>query len=197
MSIKKQISIINNEIKDKAELIAVSKTRSIDDINEAYNQGQKKFGENRVQEIVDKFNKLPKDIEWHMIGHLQKNKVKYISEFISLIHSLDRLSLANEIDKNGKKTTPIKLSDYNGKFKIIYCFQHWCPGCHSQGLPTLKKLVDAFQGNDKIVFFAVSAQNVSTEIIILGKVFFNNLIIGKSFFSSSLADTCVAPGRDD
>ena len=73
MSIKQQISIINNEIKDKAELIAVSKTRSIEDINEAYNQGQKKFGENRVQEIVDKFNKLPKDIEWHMIGHLQKN----------------------------------------------------------------------------------------------------------------------------
>jgi len=59
------------------------------------------------------------------------------------------------IDKNGKKTTPIKLSDYKGKFKIIYCFQHWCPGCHSQGLPTLKKLVDAFQGNDKIAFFAV------------------------------------------
>ena len=125
MSIKKQISIINNEIKDKAELIAVSKTRSIDDINEAYNQGQKKFGENRVQEIVDKFNKLPKDIEWHMIGHLQKNKVKYISEFISLIHSLDRLSLANEIDKNGKKhdksidcLIQIKISKEETKFGL-------------------------------------------------------------------------------
>ena len=78
MSIEKQISKINKEIKEQAELIAVSKTRSIEDINEAYNQGQKKFGENRVQEIVDKFNKLPKDIEWHMIGHLQKHKVKYI-----------------------------------------------------------------------------------------------------------------------
>ena len=125
MSIKKQISIINNEIKDNAELIAVSKTRSIEDINEAYNQGQKKFGENRVQEIVDKFNKLPKDIEWHMIGHLQKNKVKYISEFISLIHSLDRLSLANEIDKNGKKhdksidcLIQIKISKEESKFGL-------------------------------------------------------------------------------
>ena len=125
MSIEKQISIINNEVKDKAELIAVSKTRSIDDINEAYNQGQKKFGENRVQEIVDKFNKLPKDIEWHMIGHLQKNKVKYISEFISLIHSLDRLSLANEIDKNGKKhdksincLIQIKISKEESKFGL-------------------------------------------------------------------------------
>lgn len=103
MSIKNQISIISNEIKGKAELIAVSKTRNIDEIFEAYNAGQKKFGENRVNEIVDKFNRLPDDIEWHMIGHLQKNKVKYISEFISLIHSLDRLSLANEIDKNAKK----------------------------------------------------------------------------------------------
>ena len=125
MSIEKQISIINNEVKDKAELIAVSKTRSIDDINEAYNQGQKKFGENRVQEIVDKFNKLPKDIEWHMIGHLQKNKVKYISEFISLIHSLDRLSLANEINKNGKKhdksincLIQIKISKEESKFGL-------------------------------------------------------------------------------
>ena len=125
MSIKKQILIINNEIKDHAELIAVSKTRSIEDINEAYNQGQKKFGENRVQEIVDKFNKLPKDIEWHMIGHLQKNKVKYISEFISLIHSLDRLSLANEIDKNGKKhdksidcLIQIKISKEESKFGL-------------------------------------------------------------------------------
>ena len=125
MSIEKQISIINKEIKEQAELIAVSKTRSIEDINEAYKQGQKKFGENRVQEIVDKFNKLPKDIEWHMIGHLQKNKVKYISEFISLIHSLDRLSLANEIDKNGKKhdksidcLIQIKISKEESKFGL-------------------------------------------------------------------------------
>ena len=83
MSIKNQISIINNEIKDKADLIAVSKTRSVEEIIEAYNQGQKKFGENRVHEIVEKYNNLPKDIEWHMIGHLQKNKVKHISKFIS------------------------------------------------------------------------------------------------------------------
>ena len=125
MSIKNQISIISNEIKGKAELIAVSKTRNIDEIFEAYNAGQKKFGENRVNEIVDKFNRLPDDIEWHMIGHLQKNKVKYISEFISLIHSLDRLSLANEIDKNGKKhdksincLIQIKISKEESKFGL-------------------------------------------------------------------------------
>ena len=94
MSIEKQISIIKNEIKDRANLIAVSKTRSIQEIEEAYNSGQLKFGENRVQEIVDKHSKLPKDIEWHMIGHLQKNKVKYIAKFIALIHSVDRISLS-------------------------------------------------------------------------------------------------------
>ena len=125
MSIKNQISIINNEIKDKADLIAVSKTRSVEQIIEAYNQGQKKFGENRVHEIVEKYNNLPKDIEWHMIGHLQKNKVKHISKFISLIHSLDRLSLAKEINKNAKKENrsidcliQIKISNDESKYGL-------------------------------------------------------------------------------
>ena len=125
MSIKNQISIINNEIKDKADLIAVSKTRSVEQIIEAYDQGQKKFGENRVHEIVEKYNNLPKDIEWHMIGHLQKNKVKHISKFISLIHSLDRLSLAKEINKNAKKENrsidcliQIKISNDESKYGL-------------------------------------------------------------------------------
>ena len=125
MSIKNQISIINNEIKDKADLIAVSKTRSVEQIIEAYTQGQKKFGENRVHEIVEKYNNLPKDIEWHMIGHLQKNKVKHISKLISLIHSLDRLSLAKEINKNAKKENrsidcliQIKISNDESKYGL-------------------------------------------------------------------------------
>ena len=125
MSIKNQISIINNEIKDKADLIAVSKTRSVEQIIEAYSHGQKKFGENRVHEIVEKYNNLPKDIEWHMIGHLQKNKVKHISKFISLIHSLDRLSLAKEIDKNARKENrsidcliQIKISNDESKYGL-------------------------------------------------------------------------------
>ena len=125
MSVKNQISKINDEIKDKAELIAVSKTRSIEEIIEAYDQGQKKFGENRVNELAEKYDNLPKDIEWHMIGHLQKNKVKYISKFISLIHSLDRLSLAKEIDKNAKKENrsidcliQIKISNDESKYGL-------------------------------------------------------------------------------
>ena len=125
MSIKQQISNIKNEILDKADLIAVSKTRSIQEIKEAYNYGQLKFGENRVQEIVNKQSKLPNDIEWHMIGHLQKNKVKYIARFINLIHSLDRISLAKEIDKQAKKEEriiycliQIKISIEDSKFGI-------------------------------------------------------------------------------
>ncbi len=125
MSIKKQITIIKNEIKDRANLIAVSKTRSIQEIEEAYNSGQLKFGENRVQEIVEKHSKLPKDIEWHMIGHLQKNKVKYIAKFIALIHSVDRISLAKEIDKHAKKENrkidcliQLKISREESKFGL-------------------------------------------------------------------------------
>ena len=125
MSIEKQILFIKNEIKGKADLVAVSKTRSIQEIEEAYNSGQLKFGENRVQEIVDKQSKLPKNIEWHMIGHLQKNKVKYIARFINLIHSVDRISLAKEIDKHAKKENrkidclvQLKISKEESKFGL-------------------------------------------------------------------------------
>ena len=125
MSIKQQISNIKNEILNKADLIAVSKTRTIQEIKQAYNSGQLKFGENRVQEIVDKQSKLPDDIEWHMIGHLQKNKVKYIAGFINLIHSLDRISLAKEIDRQAKKEDriidcliQIKISKEDSKFGL-------------------------------------------------------------------------------
>ena len=125
MSIEEQISNIKNEILDKADLVAVSKTRTIQEIKQAYNSGQLKFGENRVQEIVDKQSKLPDDIEWHMIGHLQKNKVKYIAGFINLIHSLDRISLAKEIDRQAKKEDriidcliQIKISKEDSKFGL-------------------------------------------------------------------------------
>ena len=125
MNINQQISNIKTEIMDKADLIAVSKTRTIEEIQEAYNSGQIKFGENRVQEIVDKQSRLPDDIEWHMIGHLQKNKVKYIARFIKLIHSLDRISLAIEIDKQAKKEgriidclIQIKISKEDSKFGL-------------------------------------------------------------------------------
>ena len=84
-------------------LIAVSKTKPVADIIEAYNAGQRDFGENYVQELVDKYEALPKDIRWHFIGHLQSNKVKYIAPFVHLIHGVDSEKLLNEINKQGAK----------------------------------------------------------------------------------------------
>ena len=84
-------------------MVAVSKTKPVELLNEAYDQGQRIFGENKVQEMVDKFEKMPKDIKWHMIGHLQTNKVKYIASFVSLIHGVDSLKLLREINKQATK----------------------------------------------------------------------------------------------
>ncbi len=104
MSIAANISAIKKEAGSAAvKLVAVSKTKSPEAIMEAYNAGQRIFGENMVQELVEKYDKLPKDIEWHLIGHLQTNKVKYIAPFISMIHSVDSLKLLQEINKQALK----------------------------------------------------------------------------------------------
>jgi pyridoxal phosphate enzyme (YggS family) len=84
-------------------LVAVSKTKPVEDILSIYNCGQKVFGENKVQELCSKFESMPKDIEWHLIGHLQTNKVKYIAPFVSLIHAVDSLKLLQEINKQAQK----------------------------------------------------------------------------------------------
>ena len=103
MNIKKNIQIIKQKIPKNVCLVAVSKTQSNDNIIRAYNTGQKIFGENKVQELIQKQEELPKDIKWHMIGHLQTNKVKFIAPFIDMIHSVDSLRLVNEIDKRAKQ----------------------------------------------------------------------------------------------
>jgi hypothetical protein len=100
----KQILI---DLNGTATLIAVSKTKPIEDIQALYDLGQQDFGENYVQELVDKYDKLPKDIRWHFIGHLQSNKVKYIAPFVHLIHGVDSLSLLKEINKQGLKNNRI------------------------------------------------------------------------------------------
>ncbi|MVN22469.1 YggS family pyridoxal phosphate-dependent enzyme [Mucilaginibacter arboris] len=104
MSIADNISNLKKETEhSNVKLIAVSKTKPVEVLQEAYNAGQRVFGENNVQELVEKQEQLPKDIEWHLIGHLQTNKVKYIASFISLIHSVDSLKLLQEIDKQAAK----------------------------------------------------------------------------------------------
>jgi pyridoxal phosphate enzyme (YggS family) len=99
-SYKKLISKLHEK---KVTLVAVSKTKPVEAIQHLYAMGQRDFGENYVQELVDKYNALPKDIRWHFIGHLQTNKVKYIASFVHLIHSVDSEKLLKEIDKQGKK----------------------------------------------------------------------------------------------
>ncbi|MCG9910822.1 MAG: YggS family pyridoxal phosphate-dependent enzyme [Flavobacteriales bacterium] len=101
--IAKSIQQIKTKLGERARLIAVSKTKPISSIMEAYEAGHKIFGENKVQELCEKYESLPKDIEWHMIGHLQTNKVKYIAPFVQLIHGVDSLKLAAEISKQGEK----------------------------------------------------------------------------------------------
>lgn len=103
MSIEENILRIKNELPGEVTLIAVSKTKTNEQILEAYEAGQRDFGENRVQEIVPKYEALPKDIRWHLIGHLQTNKVKQIAPFVHLIHSVDSEKLLAEINKEAGK----------------------------------------------------------------------------------------------
>lgn len=103
MSITSNLNNIRALLPDYVKLIAVSKTHPVSVIMEAYRAGHKIFGENRVQELLAKYNEMPKDIEWHLIGHLQTNKVKYIAPFVSLIHSVDSLKLLSVINKEAQK----------------------------------------------------------------------------------------------
>ena len=104
MSISSILSSIKTDLPDHVRLVAVSKFHPVEMIEEAYHAGQRIFGENHVQEMTQKHEVLPKDIEWHFIGHLQTNKVKYIAPFVSLIHSVDSFKLLKEINKQAEKS---------------------------------------------------------------------------------------------
>ena len=101
--IKENLLEIKQSIPTHVTLVAVSKTKPIEDLQEAYDAGQRIFGENKIQEMVDKYDTLPKDIKWHMIGHLQSNKVKYMAHFVNLIHGVDKFKTLKEINKQAKK----------------------------------------------------------------------------------------------
>ncbi|MBT8291021.1 MAG: YggS family pyridoxal phosphate-dependent enzyme [Muriicola sp.] len=103
MSIAENLKKIKNELPEKVTLVAVSKTKSDNEILQAYEAGHRIFGENKVQEMTEKWSSLPKDIEWHMIGHVQRNKVKYMAPYVSLIHGVDSLKLLREVNKQGRK----------------------------------------------------------------------------------------------
>ncbi len=103
MSIEKNLTQIKSQLPAHVTLVAVSKTKPVADLMEAYNTGQRVFGENKIQEMTEKWEQMPKDIQWHMIGHVQTNKVKFMVEYVSLIHGVDSMKLLQEINKQAKK----------------------------------------------------------------------------------------------
>ena len=103
MSITKNLNQIKSTISENVSLVAVSKTKPVSDLMEAYNAGQRIFGENKIQEMTEKWQTMPKDIQWHMIGHVQTNKVKFMAEYVSLIHGVDSLKLLEEVNKQAQK----------------------------------------------------------------------------------------------
>lgn len=123
MVIQDNLKHIKSNLPDHVTLVAVSKTKSISEIMEAYHAGHRIFGENKIQEMVDKYDQMPKDIEWHMIGHVQSNKVKYMAHFVNLIHGVDNFKLLNEINKQAQKhhriincLLQIKIAEEDSKF---------------------------------------------------------------------------------
>lgn len=123
MSITKNLLHFYQNLPEDIKLVAVSKTKPVSDLQEAYDAGQRIFGENKIQEMTEKWEQLPEDIQWHMIGHVQTNKVKYMAPYVSLIHSADRLKLFKEINKQGKNNErsidvllQVKIAEEESKF---------------------------------------------------------------------------------
>ena len=169
----------------KAQLIAVSKTKPVPMLSEAYDAGMRDFGENKVQELVDKYDKLPHDIRWHLIGHLQTNKVKYIVDKVFLIHSVDSLKLAKEISKEAiKKNTTVNVlievnvADEESKFGVKYEDTETLireisvlPGIKIRGLMTVAPFVDIDEENRSIfnklrqLFIDIKSKNIDNVIM--------------------------------
>ncbi|GAB5558261.1 MAG: YggS family pyridoxal phosphate-dependent enzyme [Schleiferiaceae bacterium] len=107
MSIAQNLSRISEELTEGVTLVAVSKTKPVEDLQEAYDCGQRVFGENKIQEMAAKYEQLPKDIQWHMIGHVQTNKIKYMAPFVSLVHGCDRVKVLKELNKEARKNNRV------------------------------------------------------------------------------------------
>ena len=125
MSIAENISTLKKQLPEQVTLVAVSKTKPVEDLQEAYDAGQRVFGENKIQEMTDKWQALAKDIQWHMIGHVQTNKVKYMAPYVHLIHAVDSFKLLKEINKQANKNNrtincllQLKIAEEDSKFGL-------------------------------------------------------------------------------
>ena len=195
--IEKNLEKIKKQVGDNVLVVAVSKTKSIDCIKRAYQTGHRDFGENKVQEMTSKFNQLPKDINWHMIGHIQTNKVKYLAPYVSLIHSLDSLRLAKEIDKQAVKNKRViecliqyRISSEETKFGLnenevleIIKLKDNFKGIKIIGLMGMASFVDDQNIIDnefkklKILFDKIKLSNKKFKIISMGMTLDYNLAI--------------------
>ena len=141
MYIAENLNIIKSQLPVQVTLVAVSKTKPVADLMEAYNAGQRIFGENKIQEMTDKWEVMPKDIEWHMIGHVQTNKVKFMAPYVSLIHGVDSLKLLQEINKQATKNNRV----INCLLQVYIAEEESKFGLDEQELEEILKLVQ----NDK------------------------------------------------
>ncbi|MDD3722563.1 MAG: YggS family pyridoxal phosphate-dependent enzyme [Lutibacter sp.] len=177
MSIKNNLNNIKNSLPENVTLVAVTKTHPVADIMEAYEAGQRTFGENKIQEMVEKFDSLPKDIEWNMIGHLQSNKVKYMAHFVHLIHGVDSFKTLKEINKQALKHNRIinclievKIASEETKFGLSITEVEQL--VTSDELKNLKNI--NIQGLMGMASFTEDKSIISTEFKTL-KTFFDSL----------------------
>jgi pyridoxal phosphate enzyme (YggS family) len=191
--------LISAELKkNNVTLVAVSKTKPIEEIKGLYDQGQRIFGENKVQELIEKQSLLPKDIEWHLIGHLQSNKVKYIAPFIAMIHSVDSLKLLFEINKEAQKNNriiqvliQIHIAQESTKFgadekELIEILEYYCAENSSLQFIEIVGLMgmasntdDATQVSNEFLHLK-SLFNTVKKSYLLNKHSFNQLSMGMS-----------------
>lgn len=174
MRIAKNIKNVTDIIPNNVKLVAVSKTKSINLIESAYKAGQRDFGENKVQELVDKFENLPKDINWHMIGHLQRNKVKYIAPFIYLIQSVDSLRLLIEINKQGIKNNRVinvlvQMDISNDETKFGFSYQEFEELINKNEIKTLKNI--CIKGMMGMASFTKDENKIKDEFYSLHKFY--------------------------
>lgn len=176
MDIEKYKQLLNEITPFNARLVAVSKTKPVEDIVKVYEAGQRIFGENKVQEMAAKYEALPKDVEWHLIGHLQTNKVKYIAPFVSMIHSVDSLKLLQEIDKQAQKQNRV----IDCLFQIFIAQEETKFGLSPQELNELLQSAD-YQAlkNIRICGFMAMGSNTDNEEQIAGEFAFLQRLFGE------------------
>lgn len=197
MDIKTNIIAFKQSLPESVKLVAVSKTKSPGEIMEAYNAGHRVFGESKAQELLPKHEALPKDIEWHMVGHLQTNKVKYIAPFVALIHSVDSLKLLKVINKEGRKNDRIvscllqmHIADEGTKFGMDY--EECCRLLESEAFRDMKHV--EVKGLMGMATFTDDHEKVRNEFRQLKKYFDG---IKQQYFAGKDAFREVSMGMSD